>query len=239
MIRRPPRSTLFPYTTLFRSAIGREQRPGVCRRPRAGESGVAERVPEPAGHEGALPPEAVRDPAHGPGQQRPDEVERRPQQRQPPRRYTDALRAQEQERVRRIAQGEERDRREQPLRHAPLRLPCCLAWRRLPPGLAHRQKGEHRQGAGNGCEQEDAPDLFGPDEQETRRDEGPDRRARVVHASVERVRFGAALARRARRQQLVARRGADALADPTDAADGQHVPWLLRGGEEWTGERAE
>src|SRR5260370_17738141 len=24
MIRRPPRSTLFPYTTLFRSAIGRE-----------------------------------------------------------------------------------------------------------------------------------------------------------------------------------------------------------------------
>src|SRR2546427_8525789 len=63
MIRRPPRSTLFPYTTLFRSAIGREQRPGVCRRPREGESGVAERVPEPAGHEGALPPEAVRDPA--------------------------------------------------------------------------------------------------------------------------------------------------------------------------------
>src|SRR6266480_3221600 len=30
MIRRPPRSTLFPYTTLFRSlgAQGREQRPG-------------------------------------------------------------------------------------------------------------------------------------------------------------------------------------------------------------------
>src|SRR2546427_13164304 len=27
MIRRPPRSTLFPYTTLFRSAVGRE-RPG-------------------------------------------------------------------------------------------------------------------------------------------------------------------------------------------------------------------
>src|SRR3712207_8753442 len=25
MIRRPPRSTLFPYTTLFRSALGREQ----------------------------------------------------------------------------------------------------------------------------------------------------------------------------------------------------------------------
>src|SRR2546430_12620820 len=26
MIRRPPRSTLFPYTTLFRSVIGREAR---------------------------------------------------------------------------------------------------------------------------------------------------------------------------------------------------------------------
>src|SRR2546426_8595573 len=30
MIRRPPRSTLFPYTTLFRSGHGR----GKCRRPR-------------------------------------------------------------------------------------------------------------------------------------------------------------------------------------------------------------
>src|SRR5438045_6676731 len=28
MIRRPPRSTLFPYTTLFRSPSGRPRRPG-------------------------------------------------------------------------------------------------------------------------------------------------------------------------------------------------------------------
>src|SRR3712207_7965643 len=28
MIRRPPRSTLFPYTTLFRSLRGRAERPG-------------------------------------------------------------------------------------------------------------------------------------------------------------------------------------------------------------------
>src|SRR5438876_3816272 len=28
MIRRPPRSTLFPYTTLFRSSTGRAPRPG-------------------------------------------------------------------------------------------------------------------------------------------------------------------------------------------------------------------
>src|SRR5256886_4534518 len=29
MIRRPPRSTLFPYTTLFRSSAGAEKRPGM------------------------------------------------------------------------------------------------------------------------------------------------------------------------------------------------------------------
>src|SRR5687768_17901599 len=33
MIRRPPRSTLFPYTTLFRSSlVPVRQRPGPCRR---------------------------------------------------------------------------------------------------------------------------------------------------------------------------------------------------------------
>src|SRR3712207_7431121 len=31
MIRRPPRSTLFPYTTLFRS-LGEQARPGIPRR---------------------------------------------------------------------------------------------------------------------------------------------------------------------------------------------------------------
>src|SRR2546426_7873846 len=30
MIRRPPRSTLFPYTTLFRSSIHSPGRPGRC-----------------------------------------------------------------------------------------------------------------------------------------------------------------------------------------------------------------
>src|SRR3712207_7081649 len=33
MIRRPPRSTLFPYTTLFRSAAGRVGRPRQRERP--------------------------------------------------------------------------------------------------------------------------------------------------------------------------------------------------------------
>src|SRR3712207_7187345 len=32
MIRRPPRSTLFPYTTLFRSDVDREERPVAPRR---------------------------------------------------------------------------------------------------------------------------------------------------------------------------------------------------------------
>src|SRR5256885_13241917 len=36
MIRRPPRSTLFPYTTLFRSVLRRaDPRPGCLVRPRA------------------------------------------------------------------------------------------------------------------------------------------------------------------------------------------------------------
>src|SRR5690349_24051493 len=33
MIRRPPRSTLFPYTTLFRSDLSRPTRPGPVRTP--------------------------------------------------------------------------------------------------------------------------------------------------------------------------------------------------------------
>src|SRR2546430_8030404 len=46
MIRRPPRSTLFPYTTLFRSAPGgrAHERTGAARAPAA--RGVAARVVE-------------------------------------------------------------------------------------------------------------------------------------------------------------------------------------------------
>src|SRR3712207_7426921 len=42
MIRRPPRSTLFPYTTLFRSRRGREvERPLVAAGRQLGERGAA------------------------------------------------------------------------------------------------------------------------------------------------------------------------------------------------------
>src|SRR5437870_7555558 len=41
MIRRPPRSTLFPYTTLFRSLHGAQDRVGPCR----GGNGESVRVP--------------------------------------------------------------------------------------------------------------------------------------------------------------------------------------------------
>src|SRR2546422_8577292 len=48
MIRRPPRSTLFPYTTLFRSQVEGE-RPGVVPLPLLGElgdeAGVTDGVP--------------------------------------------------------------------------------------------------------------------------------------------------------------------------------------------------
>src|SRR5688572_31589064 len=45
MIRRPPRSTLFPYTTLFRSAVGRRSRSVPRSRARGAgtESAVAQR----------------------------------------------------------------------------------------------------------------------------------------------------------------------------------------------------
>src|SRR5258706_10403414 len=48
MIRRPPRSTLFPYTTLFRSLLHREHRKDVLPlRPacHAGDSRAAQREP--------------------------------------------------------------------------------------------------------------------------------------------------------------------------------------------------
>src|SRR3712207_8364906 len=45
MIRRPPRSTLFPYTTLFRSAVGRGRLPS--RRPLDGADRHGGRSPQP------------------------------------------------------------------------------------------------------------------------------------------------------------------------------------------------
>src|SRR2546426_7038134 len=41
MIRRPPRSTLFPYTTLFRSELGVRDGVQARRRPDPGQRGVA------------------------------------------------------------------------------------------------------------------------------------------------------------------------------------------------------
>src|SRR5690349_23468871 len=38
MIRRPPRSTLFPYTTLFRSAVSSHVSPATTMRPSSGVS---------------------------------------------------------------------------------------------------------------------------------------------------------------------------------------------------------
>src|SRR2546429_6864953 len=38
MIRRPPRSTLFPYTTLFRSSLRTHVRPFISRLPACGRS---------------------------------------------------------------------------------------------------------------------------------------------------------------------------------------------------------
>src|SRR3712207_6999454 len=47
MIRRPPGSTLFPYTTLFRSARRAQGRRGHRRGPRRPDGGAAPRAPRP------------------------------------------------------------------------------------------------------------------------------------------------------------------------------------------------
>src|SRR2546426_8952180 len=44
MIRRPPRSTLFPYTTLFRSDLPLRDGPAGHREPRVGEQRVRDRL---------------------------------------------------------------------------------------------------------------------------------------------------------------------------------------------------
>src|SRR5260221_9145199 len=48
MIRRPPRSTLFPYTTLFRSLAVRVPRSHGCRAPPPSPSGLSRSWPGPA-----------------------------------------------------------------------------------------------------------------------------------------------------------------------------------------------
>src|SRR3712207_7742474 len=67
MIRRPPRSTLFPYTTLFRSVLAGFCRPGVPQLP-LGETHGGRR-------EGPLPHQAPHEPAIR------DRVEARPRGR--------------------------------------------------------------------------------------------------------------------------------------------------------------
>src|SRR2546426_3084471 len=82
MIRRPPRSTLFPYTTLFRSPSGREPAallalgaPGHAPVPRAGGAGAARarggRRVRAAGHDARRQPaDRARRRGRGPGRRR-------------------------------------------------------------------------------------------------------------------------------------------------------------------------
>src|SRR2546425_11637691 len=55
MIRRPPRSTLFPYTTLFRSFGGEQHLPGLARGSRGSQGAVAFQADEDD-HPPAVPP---------------------------------------------------------------------------------------------------------------------------------------------------------------------------------------
>src|SRR2546426_5928588 len=64
MIRRPPRSTLFPYTTLFRSQVRVDGRDHLLRSEPFGERGRAAQVGEEDRHGLALALEAQRSEEH-------------------------------------------------------------------------------------------------------------------------------------------------------------------------------
>src|SRR5258708_33633023 len=67
MIRRPPRSTLFPYTTLFRSQIGRNPASGLSKiAPHIGSVVAMELGAKPENR--TLPPFISLNAADGPGE---------------------------------------------------------------------------------------------------------------------------------------------------------------------------
>src|SRR2546428_13581976 len=59
MIRRPPRSTLFPYTTLFRSELHRRAQANGVRTTRVDERGITELEPHARGIEALSAPEGA------------------------------------------------------------------------------------------------------------------------------------------------------------------------------------
>src|SRR3712207_7105345 len=66
MIRQPPRSTLFPYTTLFRSQVALGDGGDDLQRAGHGDQRVEHRLLLPGGDRGALPVGAERDDAGDP-----------------------------------------------------------------------------------------------------------------------------------------------------------------------------
>src|SRR3989442_7598308 len=64
MIRRPPRSTLFPYTTLFRSRSGQRPRPWGCERELRRYARVLPAAPRPRCRSAGLPEELERSEEH-------------------------------------------------------------------------------------------------------------------------------------------------------------------------------
>src|SRR3712207_8865389 len=77
MIRRPPRSTLFPYTTLFRSASGHQEErlpQGLLPRGRRPGVGAVPRRAEPARRRGAARGAAVPVPAVVPDREEEQDV---------------------------------------------------------------------------------------------------------------------------------------------------------------------
>src|SRR5258708_28240135 len=74
MIRRPPRSTLFPYTTLFRSSLRRHGQPGSAFRGAAFVPGFDRRDPHLAFGARFRPPSRFRSEEHTSELQSPDHL---------------------------------------------------------------------------------------------------------------------------------------------------------------------
>src|SRR5262249_22135172 len=100
---------LHPFGETEEDPVDGEERPRLPGGMRTAEGQVDHRVEEPAGNDERLPPHAVRERAGGRGGERLDEGEERREDRHQGRGDPELVGAEEEEGVRRVAEGEEEE----------------------------------------------------------------------------------------------------------------------------------
>jgi len=164
-------------------------------------------------------------------------VERGPQQRDHRQGDAGLLRAQQQERVRRVAEGEEGDDEQiAPQR----RRQRCGGFRGTRSGDSHRLAHAHHEDddagqRGQRGEREHEPQVVAPQEQGGR-DQRTRDRSRVVHRTMESIGAPEIRGRRHLGEEGVAWRAAQPLADAVGGADGEDVPRRRCGRDQGTRE---